>query len=144
MSRLNWDNPRNTRPYATHHADPDELLGVVEAGLQQLGQIVVLCGADESGDGEAVDGARAGVQVGQQHAERVAVELDHVELKGKWEMILSCCRKEENENRSSFPRQNYSAAGKETEQICAKERGLCCMISSSLLTQAARGRVHAT
>ena len=64
----------------THHADPDELLGVVEAGLQQFREVVVLGGADESGDGEAVEGARAGVQVRQQHAERVPVELDDVEL----------------------------------------------------------------
>ena len=63
-----------------HHADPDELLGVVEAGLQQFREVVVLCRADESGDGEAVERARAGVQVRQQHAEGVTVELDHVEL----------------------------------------------------------------
>ena len=43
----------------------------------------MLCRADESGDGEAVERARAGVQVRQQHAEGVTVELDHVELQ-KW------------------------------------------------------------
>ena len=64
----------------TYHADPDELLGVVEARLQQLREVVVLGGADESGDGEAVEGARARVQVRQQDAERLAVELDHAEL----------------------------------------------------------------
>ena len=69
----------------THHADPDELLGVVEAGLQQFREVVVLGGADESGDGEAVERARPRVQVRQQHAERLAVELDHAELQAKKE-----------------------------------------------------------
>ena len=49
----------------THHADPDELLGVVEACLEELGEVVMLRGADEAGDGEAVERARARVQVRQ-------------------------------------------------------------------------------
>ena len=61
--------------------DADELLGVVEAGLQQLGQVVVLRRADEAGDGDAGERARARVEVGQEDAERVPVELDYRELK---------------------------------------------------------------
>ena len=51
----------------------------------------MLCRADESGDGEAVERARAGVQVRQQHAEGVTVEFDHVELQ-KWTDLMDLRR----------------------------------------------------
>ena len=64
----------------THHFYPQELLGVVEARLQQLRQVVVLGGADEARDVGAGQGAGAGVQVVEQQPERLGVELDDVEL----------------------------------------------------------------
>ena len=47
----------------THHFSPYELLRVVEASLQQLGEVVVLRRADEAGDVEARERARTRVQV---------------------------------------------------------------------------------
>jgi hypothetical protein len=61
----------------TNNFYPKELLGVVKAGLQQLGQVVVLGSADEAGDGGARERAAARVQVVQQDAERLRVELDY-------------------------------------------------------------------
>lgn len=49
----------------THHFYPKELLGVVEASLQQLGQVVVLRGADESRDRCASEGTTTSVEVVQ-------------------------------------------------------------------------------
>ena len=60
---------------------PDELFGVVETGLDQVGQIVVLGGADEAGNGETGERAAAGVEVVQQHLERLVVELNDMELR---------------------------------------------------------------
>lgn len=53
---------------------------MVEAGLQQLGQVVVLGGADQARYGQAGERTAAGVQVVEQDAERVRVELDDGEL----------------------------------------------------------------
>lgn len=53
---------------------------MVEAGLQQLGQVVVLRGADQPRDVGAGERAGARVQVVQQKPEGLRVELDDVEL----------------------------------------------------------------
>lgn len=58
----------------------EALFRMVEAGLQQLGQIVVLGGADQARYGQAGERTAAGVQVVEQDAERVRVELDDGEL----------------------------------------------------------------
>ena len=65
---------------STHHVHPEELFGVVEAGLQQLGQVVVLGGADEAGHAAASERTRALVQVVQQNSERLRLKLDYREL----------------------------------------------------------------
>jgi hypothetical protein len=65
----------------TYHADPDELLCMVEASLQQLGEVVVLGRADEAGDVDARERTRTRVEVGQQDAKRIPVELNHCKLK---------------------------------------------------------------
>lgn len=69
---------------AQHHAhdlDAQELLRVVEAGLQQLRQVVVLGCADQARDTAARQRTRARVQIIQQDAERLRIEFYDVELK---------------------------------------------------------------
>jgi len=68
-------------PLFAHHLRPDELLRVVKASLQKLGQVIVLGGADKPGDGQAGERTGPRVQVGQQEAKRLAVELDDGELR---------------------------------------------------------------
>ena len=60
---------------------PDELLGVVEAGLEEVGKVVVLGGADEAGDGDAGERAAARVEVVQQHlgGHVTCGQLNHLE-----------------------------------------------------------------
>jgi hypothetical protein len=67
----------------TYNIDSDELFGVVKASLQQLGQVVVLGGADQARDVEAGQRARPGVQVTEQNPERFSVKLDNRKLKFK-------------------------------------------------------------
>lgn len=63
--------------WSTYNFYSQKLLGVVEAGLQQLGQVVVLGGADEARDVGAGQGTRPCVQVVEQGAEGVGVELNY-------------------------------------------------------------------
>ena len=67
----------------TYNIDSDELFGVVKASLQQLGQVVVLGGADQARDVQARQRARPGVQVTEQNPERFSVKLDNRKLKFK-------------------------------------------------------------
>ena len=59
---------------------PDELLGVMKAGLDEVWEIVMLSSADETRDGEAGERTAAGVEIVQQDLEGVRLELNDVEL----------------------------------------------------------------
>ena len=64
----------------THDVDPKVLLGVVEACLHEFRQIIVLGSADKARDVGAGQGAGAGVQVVEQDAQGVCLELYYREL----------------------------------------------------------------
>lgn len=86
--------------HSAHHVDAQELLRVVEARLQQLGQVVMLGSANKTcgkvnidqrdalrqnvgvftWDRDACQWTAAGVQIVQQNAERVRIELDDAEF----------------------------------------------------------------
>ena len=63
---------------------------MVKAGLQQLRQVVVLGRADQPGDVEAGERAGAGVEVAEQNAERLAIELDDRELSYQKIILVTC------------------------------------------------------
>ena len=64
-----------------YHFDSKKLLGMVKTGLEKFGQIIVFSSADEAGDVVAGQRTRARVQVIQQQAERVRIELDDGEFR---------------------------------------------------------------
>lgn len=73
--------------HGTHHRKSKVLFGMMEAGLHQFGQVVVLGGADEAGDGLAAERTGTTVQVVNEQLERVAVELDYVKLERKMKKL---------------------------------------------------------
>ncbi len=64
----------------TNHFDAQELLGVMETGLEQFGQVVVLSGANEAGNVVARKWTRAGMEVVEQQPKGLGVKLDDGEF----------------------------------------------------------------
>ena len=62
---------------------------MVETGLQEFWEVVMFCGADESGYVGAGQGAWPRVEVVQQDLECVCLEFDDCELEKRLQYILS-------------------------------------------------------
>ena len=85
-------------PPFTYNVNPNELLCMVEAGLEELRQIVVLRRTNESGDVEARERARAGVKVRQKDPEGLTVKLNYGKLQENmfWPMSLLSLKHKSN------------------------------------------------